>query len=212
MKILQQDKVQHIFRHADPHQVEIFTDTFNEYSQQFNFKTDFQVNAFLAQIEEEVGYSLTPKRENLNYSCDALRALFGYYKKHPKEAKHDGRCRGHKASQRDIANKAYGGRLKNRNHNDGWLFRGAGYIQLTGRGNYKVIAKEISKVLGHDFTAEDLASEMSTVEGALLSAMAFYFTHRMYKAKTVGEMTAIVNKKTPTYAERKRNYRYIASL
>jgi len=209
---LSKDKVQHIFRHAEPHEVEIFVETFNKYSDKMKFKTEFQVNAFLAQIREEVGYSLTPKRENLNYSCKALKSLFGYYKHHQTEANRDGRCNGHRANQRNIANKAYGGRIGNKRHNDGWMFRGAGYIQLTGRSNYEQIAAELSIVLGHPFTAEDLAAEMNTVEGALLSAMAFYFTHKLYKAGTIDDMTKIVNAKTPTYKDRKKLYKYIASL
>ena len=212
MKPLTEDKVQHIFRHAEEHQVELFVEVFNKYASYFGFETDFHVNAFLAQITEEVGISLTPKRENLNYSCKALKALFGYYKRNPREAKKDGRCNGHRANQRAIANNAYDGRIGNRNYNDGWMFRGGGAIQLTGRANYEQIAIAISIVLGEPYTAEDLAQEMDTVEGSLLVSMAFYFTHKLYKAKTVDEMTALVNKHTHSYKQRKEHYRYIASL
>ena len=212
MKKLTEDKVNHIFRNSEPHQVEIFTEIFNKYGEMFGFDTDFQVNAFLAQINEEVGSNLQPKRENLNYSCKALKSLFGYYKKHKTEASEDGRCNGHRANQRNIANKAYGGRLGNINYNDGWMFRGAGYIQLTGRGNFDNIATTISLALGHPYTPEDLSHEMENIEGALLSAMAFYLTHGLYKAKTVDQMTALVNKHTHSYKQRKKHYQYIASL
>ena len=212
MKKLTEDKVQHIFRKSDPHDIETFTETFNRYSESFGFETDFHVNAFLAQLEEEQGIDLKPKRENLNYSCKALKALFGYYKKHPKEATEDGRCNGHKANQKNIANKAYGGRIGNKNPNDGWTFRGAGYIQLTGRDNYEQISNTLTLVLNHPITPEDLAIDMETVEGSLLSAMGFFLTHKLYKAKTIDEMTALVNKHTKSYKQRKKHYKYIASL
>jgi len=210
--MLTYDKIQHIFKHSSVDEVEIFVDTFNKHSKKFNFTSKFQVNAFLAQLKEEVGVSLTPKRENLNYSCKALRAIFGYYKRNPKSSRRDGRCRGHRANQRKIANKAYGGRLGNKKPNDGWTFRGAGYIQLTGRANYKHTAKVMSTVLKKNITPTDLSNDMNTVEGALLSAMAFYYSHKMYAAKNVDEMTKIVNKRTHSYKARKRHYFYIASL
>ena len=212
MKKLSEDKAQQIFRDASTEEVEEFVRIFNKYADTFGFKTDFHVNAFLAQVHEEVGHTLTPRRENLNYSCKALKSLFKYYKNHPKEAKEDGRCDGHRANQRNIANKAYGNRLGNVRHNDGWIFRGAGYIQLTGRENYDSIATAISLAIGEPITAEDLSLQMEHVDGALLSAMAFFLTHKLYKAKTVDEMTEKVNKYTQSYGQRKKHYKFIASL
>jgi len=81
MKKLTEDKIQHIFRRADHAHVKEFTTIFNKYAEVFGFTTDFQVNAFLAEIEEEVGLDLIPKHENLNYSCKALKSLFRYYKR-----------------------------------------------------------------------------------------------------------------------------------
>ena len=212
MNQLTEDKIQHVFRNADAHEVELFVEIFNKHAAHFGFENDFQVNAFLAQINEEVGSTLSPKRENLNYSCKALKSLFGYYKRNPNQASIDGRCNGHRANQRNIANNAYAGRIGNKNHNDGWMFRGAGYLQLTGRANYEQMSLPISLALQHPYTAEDLATEMETVEGALLSAMAFYFTHKLYNATDVDKMTALVNKHTHSYAKRKEHYKYIASL
>ena len=210
--MLTEDKVQQIFKHAEHHEVQEFVETFNNNAVMFGFETDFHVNAFLAQIEEEVGYHLAPKRENMNYSCHALKSLFGHYKHNPIQAQTDGRCNGHRANQRAIANRAYGGRIGNHLHNDGWMFRGGSYIQLTGRANYKQIADALTLAMGIPFTTEDLASEMNSVQGSLLASMAFFLTHKLYKAKTIDEMTAIVNAHTPTYAERKKHYLYIASL
>jgi len=48
---------------------------------------------------------------------------------------------------RALANKVYGGRLGNLNAEDGWIFRGRGFLQITGRSNYQ----RVSDLLGRDF-------------------------------------------------------------
>lgn len=215
MKKLTEDKIQHIFRRADHTHVKEFTTTFNKYAEVFGFTTDFQVNAFLAEIEEEVGLDLIPKHENLNYSCKALKALFRYYKRNPNMAKKHGRCNGYRADQKAIANHAYANRGGNGDplSGDGWRYAGNGFIQLTLKSNYMQIATALSLVLGEVITPKILSKKMTgSVKWSLLSAMAFYFTHKMYNAKTVDQMTAIVNKHTHSYEQRKKHYMYIASL
>ena len=208
------DKLQHIFHRADAHQIEEFAETFEKYKDRFGINTEVELNFFLAQIVEETGGSLVPKRENLNYSCNALKKLFGYYKKNHRAADRDGRCNGHKANQRNIANHAYANRIGNGGPEtgDGWRFRGGGYIQLTGRGNYYATATVISLALNRVVTEHDLEAEIDSIEGALLSAMAFWAEHELGECKTIDCVTAKVNKHTPTYKERKRHYQYIASL
>ncbi len=212
MKKLSEDKLQHIFRRADHYHIHDFANAFNKYAELFGITEDVHVNFILAQIREEVGTDLIAKRENLNYSCKALKALFGYYKRNHAAANIDGRCSGHKANQRAIANHAYGGRIGNKEHNDGWKYRGGGFIQLTGRSNYNQASEVISLALGKVYTPDDVESEIDTVEGALLTAMAFWFTHKLYNCKSINEVTAKVNKHTHSYEQRKEHYKYIASL
>jgi len=211
---MKQDKIQHIFRRADHKDVEIFTKTWNKYAVIFGVDTPFLENAFLAQISEEVGLDLAPKSENLNYSCKALKSLFGWYKRNPSFAKKHGRCNGHRANQTQIANHAYANRIGNGNPGtgDGWKYRGRGYIQLTGKSNYNRISEVLSVALSKPISPEELAIKMETVSGALLSAFGFFFSHKLYKARTIDQMTEIVNKKTATYKERKKEYKYISSL
>lgn len=51
---------------------------------------------------------------------------------------------------RALANKVYGGRLGNTGPDDGWLYRGSGPIQVTGKANFK----RASEWCGVDFVAK----------------------------------------------------------
>lgn len=47
----------------------------------------------------------------------------------------------------ELANKVYGGRMGNDKPNDGWLYRGSGFIQLTGKDSFQKYADYIHKEL-----------------------------------------------------------------
>ena len=69
--------------------------------------------------------------ENLNYSASVLLQVFGS-RFTPQQAVD------YAHNAEGIANRVYGGRLGNGDEasGDGWLFRGRGLIQITGRENY----------------------------------------------------------------------------
>lgn len=46
-----------------------------------------------------------------------------------------------------IANAVYGGRMGNSGPNDGWLYRGRGFIQLTGKDNFRAASQYVGKDL-----------------------------------------------------------------
>jgi putative chitinase len=91
---------------------------------------------FFAQILHESG-CMRYDMENLNYSSEALRQVFGKYFTTKAEA--DAYAR----QPEKIANRVYANRMGNRGEasGDGWRFRGRGLIQLTGRNNYKAFAE-----------------------------------------------------------------------
>lgn len=200
-----------IFSESSDSEVSEFVTTFNEYNDVFGFSSEFHVFAFLAQLRVEVGTDLKPKRENMNYTPKALRAIFKKYRNEPDASKRDGRTSSHRANQQNIANMAYGGRLGNDSHNDGWTFRGYGYIQLTGRYNFTQTAKVINSFLGDNLTADTIANE-DNVKYSLLTALAFYHLNDLKSAKNIDEVTAKVNKHTDSYGKRKYHYQRIASL
>lgn len=74
--------------------------------------------------------------ESFDYSPKGLMATWP--SRFDSELAHQlGRTDGKPADQRAIANHAYNGRMGNRlNSFDGWMYRGRGWIQLTGRAGY----------------------------------------------------------------------------
>lgn len=90
-----------------------------------------RIAAFLAQLAHESA-ELTRLEENLNYSAEALvRVWPTRFTREDAEA-----C----ARQPErIANRVYANRLGNGDvaSGDGWLYRGRGPIQITGKENYR---------------------------------------------------------------------------
>lgn len=102
---------------------------------------------FLSQIGHESA-GLSTVVENLNYSTDALLKLFSRSRISLEDANRYGRKQGQRANQVMLANILYGGafgvrNLGNTKVGDGWLFRGRGLKQLTGRYNYKVCGEAL---------------------------------------------------------------------
>jgi putative chitinase len=119
---------------------------------------------FMSQLSHESG-GFKRLDENLNYSAEALWRLFRKYFRDEAEAASFAR------QPERIANRIYANRMGNGDEasGDGWRYRGRGFIQLTGRENYRRIGKKI----GLDLEADpDLVARDVTV--ALKTAAAYW--------------------------------------
>lgn len=89
------------------------------------------LHEFLANVAHESG-EFRLMEENLNYSAERLRKIWPH--RFPTLAEAEKVA----GNPRLIAEKVYGKRadLGNTQDGDGWLFRGSGFIQLTGRRNH----------------------------------------------------------------------------
>lgn len=134
-----------------------------------------EVASFLANINVESA-GLTRLSESLNYSTDALIAKFGRHRISIADAQRYGRNSAHPADQEALANILYGGEFGKKNlgniqPGDGWLFRGYGQKQITGRANQTAFAKAMGIPLA------DVPAYLRTPEGGMMSAGWFWKSH-----------------------------------
>nr|WP_312826019.1 chitinase [Brucella anthropi] len=93
---------------------------------------DEQTAYVLATAFHETGGKMQPVAENLNYTTAAqIRKTW------PSRFGTVAAAQPYVRNPQALANKVYGGRMGNSRSNDGWLYRGRGLVQITGRDNYK---------------------------------------------------------------------------
>lgn len=195
----------------------------NRHPEAYGLDTPLRRAHFFAQVRQESGVGLKPVSENLNYSPEVLKTMFSYYKGHPAEAVQDGYLKNpqtkkivRRAAEETIANKIYGDRIGNGNiaSGDGWRFRGRGFIQVTGRANYAAVTKQC-KVLYPDMDVDFVAHPdmMAASPGAERSAVGYWTMNGLHKladrgsaGADVDRITAVINKKTDSYAARRANF------
>ena len=103
-----------------------------EVMEKFQINNVHRVAHFLSQVgHESGGFKFT--QENLNYSAEILRKVFPKYFPDLVVAKQ------YERKPEAIASKVYGGRMGNGPEatKEGFKFKGRGFIQLTGKDNYK---------------------------------------------------------------------------
>lgn len=137
--------------------------------------TPRRVQHFLAQIATETG-GLTAIEENLNYSAKRLCQVWP--KRFPTIASATPFAR----NPQKLANKVYGGRLGNREPDDGWRYRGGGMLQTTGRENYRRA--------GHEDDPEALRKPVT----ALASALKFWRDHDLNALADRDDLAAVRKK------------------
>ena len=145
----------------------------------FNITTPLRLAHFLAQCGHESG-GFKSISENLNYSVDGLKRIFGKY--------FPGDLASSYARQPEkIANRVYGNRMDNGDETsgDGYRFRGRGYIQLTGRSNYTKFAK---------FIGEDTINnpDLVATKYPLASAAFFFDSNKLWSICDKGADEATV--------------------
>lgn len=93
----------------------------------------------LATVYHETARTIQPIEENLNYSAQGLLNTF------PQRFTPE-RASAHARQPERIANRAYAGKLGNGDESsgDGWRYRGRGFVQITGRANYRTYGIENS--------------------------------------------------------------------
>ena len=149
-----------------------------EVASKFGINNPVKLAHFLAQCgHESGGFKLVS--ENLNYSADGLRKIFPKYFK---DVSPDSYAR----NPQKIASRVYGGRMGNgpEASGEGFKYRGRGYIQLTGKNNYKAFSDSI----GVDVVAEP---DLVATKYPLLSAAWFFSKNCLGRCVDASDTTVV---------------------
>jgi putative chitinase len=150
----------------------------------FELNTPLRLAHFLAQAGHESG-GFKAVNENLNYGAKGLLGIFKKY--FPTEEK----AKLYERKPEKIANLVYGGRMGNgpETSGEGFKFRGRGYIQLTGKNNYKAFDTVVPENL---LESPDLVA----TKYPLLSAAWFFHKNGLHKIADKGATDAVVTEVT----------------
>ena len=158
------------------------------YSLERNYRTLLEKNGinthlrrchFWAQMIHES--NLMPIEENMNYSAARLLVVFPkhfniitavQYARQPEK----------------IANKVYGGKFGNDTKNDGWNYRGRGFIQTTFKDNYKAL----SVATGVDYVA--FPEKLLNVPDAMMAALYFWRSRKLNDLADMDDCRAITRR------------------
>lgn len=143
---------------ASPHAATRYVDWLNKAMEEFEINTLERRAYWLANVGHESGY-LGAVEENLNYGAAGLVATW--------PSRFDAKTAAAYSRQPErIANRVYANRMGNRDESsgDGWRYRGAGLIQLTGADNHRAAAQHFK------IPFEQISDWLKTPEGACRSA------------------------------------------
>jgi putative chitinase len=150
----------------------------------FELNTPLRLAHFLAQAGHESG-GFKAVNENLNYGAKGLLGIFKKY--FPTEQK----ALLYERKPEKIANLVYGGRMGNGPEvsGEGFKFRGRGYIQLTGKDNYKAFDAVVTENI---IETPDLVA----TKYPLMSAAWFFHKNGLHKIADEGATDEVVTKVT----------------
>jgi putative chitinase len=178
----------------------------SETAKKFNITNNLRLAHFLAQCAHESG-NFKAVSENLNYSVDGLKKIFPKY--------FPGNLAESYAKQPEkIASRVYGSRMGNGDEStkEGYIFRGRGYIQLTGKSNYS----KFTQFIGEDCVGNP---DLVATKYPLASAAFFFNSNSLWTIcdkgsddATVTAVTKRVNGGTHGLADRIEKFKKYYSL
>ena len=215
------DMIKRLF--PDTRNVDAVVSVIDQYKDKFGLNTDLRLGHFLAQVREEVGSEFKVLRESLNYKETSVLNMW------PKRfTKEDAERYAIDedtpvANQEAIANLAYGNRLGNSapdsdgdgdmdKDDDGFKYRGAGCLQITGKSNFEEVQKRCVRYAGKEMDPD-------TLEGFVVFGFAYWMQHDLYRLADKGKsdsvvdsITAKINYHTHSYANRVAHFKKIKDI
>lgn len=150
----------------------------------FELNTPLRLAHFLAQAGHESG-GFKAVNENLNYGAKGLLGIFKKYFPTPEKAAL------YERKPEKIANLVYGGRMGNgpEASGDGYRYRGRGYIQLTGKDNYKAFDAVVEENILEN-------PDLVATKYPLMSAAWFFHKNGLHKIADKGATDLVVTEVT----------------
>jgi putative chitinase len=151
-----------------------------EIVEKFNITNHLRLSHFLSQCAHESG-NFKFLTENLNYSGDGLLKIF------PKYFKDKATADAYARKPDKIGSRVYANRMGNGDEasGDGFKFRGRGYIQLTGKDNYK----QFGAFVGEDLIANP---DLVATKYPLTSAAFFFNKNKLWDICDKGDTPEVV--------------------
>lgn len=178
------EQLKAMLRTDDDEKAQRYLAGLNESFSQYQINTPLRVAHFMAQVCHESG-NFKYTSENLNYSAKALRAVFGKYFPTDEMAEEYAR------QTEKIASRVYADRMGNGDEasSEGWMYRGRGLIQLTGKDNYQ----NYSDACGVDVVAEP--DRVAEDPALCVGAAAWYWDSRNLNQYADGDDIKTVTKR-----------------
>lgn len=158
----------------------------NNIVSKYNITSHVRLAHFMAQIAHESG-NFKAVVENLNYSVDALLSVFPKYFKDKNGVLDKALAQKYARNAEMIGSRVYASRMGNGDEasKEGYKFRGRGYLQVTGKDNYKAF----STFIGEDCVANpDLISTKYPMD----SAMWFFDKNKLWDICDKGATSEVV--------------------
>jgi len=150
----------------------------------YNITQPLRLAHFMSQIAHESG-NFSAVRENLNYSADSLLKVF------PKYFKDRATAELYARKPEMIGSRVYASRMGNGDEasKEGYVFRGRGYIQLTGKVNYQAFS---------DFIKEDCVAnpDLVATKYPMDSAIWFFDKNKLWEICDRGATDDVVTSLT----------------
>lgn len=173
--------------------------------EKYKIDTPKRVAGFFSQVcVESMDFEVI--KENLNYSERGLNSVFAkYFEKTGRNAAEYAR------QPEKIANVVYASRMGNGDTGtgDGYLYRGRGLIQLTGKNNYQAFATAVG------LSMKEVVPYLEGRKGALESACWFWSKNRLNDIADTGDIVQLskrVNGGTNGLDHRKHKYEEVLHL
>lgn len=223
------EMLQILFNASDSKELDEVANVINSLGSHFGINTNLRLAHFLAQVREEIGPKFEPRIESLNYSESSVLKTFKQIT--PDQAEQYARDEDTPvADQVAIANIVYANRMGNGNadsngngkldkQDDGYMYRGRGTLQITGKYNYQEVQKRIDKYYPNSGVNILTGSNVDSLLGSILIGMGFWIWKDLYRLADAGtskqvvdSITAVINKYTNSYDHMYNHFSKLVSL